>query len=131
MSPFNDPMHIEIRGTLRRAPPPAEREEEERLTPFGTGDVPQAMPDWSAVYWPAIQRSPFYFRGQRQRDIIRELWQARERGRPYVHQSALLRAVGSNGTRLVELFRQGAGYHPAWGKLIVQGPVPGSYGFAP
>lgn len=124
---FDDEAHVEIRGIMRRVQPRDPPSEEKPVT-FGTGDSPQIMPDYSGVFWPSIQSTPFYFNGRAQRDVVRELWTARQRGRPYVNQLALLRLVESRATRLVELFRQGAGYHPAWGTLIVKGPVAGSYG---
>lgn len=120
-----DEVPVEFRGVMRRVPPPRGHPKED--VPFGTGEGPQVVPDGSAVSWPGLGR--FYFNDPVQRGIVRELWQAWQRGRPWVNQSALLRMVGSGATRLSELFRQGNGYLPLWGTLIVRAPVAGAYGF--
>jgi hypothetical protein len=55
--------------------------------------------------------------------VMEKLWEAWEDGTPAVAQETLLEAAESEGNQLRDLFKR----HPAWGKVIVQGPTRGTY----
>lgn len=58
--------------------------------------------------------------------VIEVLWNAWTNGTPDVRQEHLLDAAGSVGKRLVSLFHG----HSAWGTMIVQGQVKGTFRLA-
>jgi hypothetical protein len=59
--------------------------------------------------------------------VMEKLWQAWQDGTPAVAQETLLEAAESEGNQLRDLFKR----HPAWGKVIVQGPTRGTYQLDP
>jgi hypothetical protein len=68
-------------------------------------------PDYRAVSW-GEERFTF---SPTQAGVVRQLWEAWERGEPGVGQEALLEGADSDARRLRDLFR----HHLAWGRLIV------------
>jgi hypothetical protein len=78
-------------------------------------------PDFRSVHWFGAD----YALTEKQAKVVETLWQAREEGNPDVAQDVLLRACGSDGVRLVDLFRRS----PAWGALIIS-PRAGLYRLA-
>jgi hypothetical protein len=85
--------------------------------------VPWHSDDWRRASWPDL--GMFEFTAM-QGAALRVLWEARAAGRPCVNQLELLRAAGSDMTRLCHLFRG----HPAWQQLILSGPG-GTYRLPP
>ena len=73
------------------------------------------------MYWPGL--GVYTLNGDKQREVVRVLWEAWQEGNPEVSQQTLLQAVDSDCTRLLDLFRR----HPAWGQLVVQGEAAGTY----
>jgi hypothetical protein len=76
-----------------------------------TEQDPLPSPDFAAVSW---QGRLFCF-SRKQRVVVGQLFQAREKGYHFVSQDHLLKAADSDCHRLRDLFRG----HPAWGDLIV------------
>jgi hypothetical protein len=68
-------------------------------------------PDYRAVSW-GEERFTF---SPTQAGVVRQLWEAWERGEPGAGQEALLEGADSDARRLRDLFR----HHLAWGRLIV------------
>lgn len=79
-------------------------------------------PDYRHVNW---HGHVFRF-SKTQGAVVELLDMCRNSGEPEIHQSIILEKVGSEATRLTELFRRGDGAR-AWGLLIVQGSIPGHY----
>jgi hypothetical protein len=69
-----------------------------------------------------VGRASFFF-GSTQAQVVRLLHQALQDGTPAMHQRRLLESSGSECQCLAHLFRG----NPAWGTLIVPGPVRGTY----
>jgi hypothetical protein len=83
-----------------------------RRTPEAGGSLTAShSPDFRTVHWFGTD----YALTEKQAKVVEALWQAREAGDPEVGQDVLLRACGSDGVRLVDLFRRS----PAWGTLVV------------
>jgi hypothetical protein len=82
-------------------------------------------PDYRKVWWHG-----HHFRFTvLQAAVVEHLAIAREGGLPEVHQWEILKAVGSECTRLSDLFKRGDAAR-AWQFLIVQGDAPGTYRLA-
>lgn len=79
--------------------------------------------DFASVNW----YGAYYTFTAAQARVVAELWAAWENGTPDVRQETLLEAAGSESRKLAYLFRD----HPAWGVLIVPGPVRGLYRLGP
>jgi hypothetical protein len=84
---------------------------EPRRAPAAGGLTASHSADFRTVHWFGTD----YALTEKQAKVVEALWQAREAGDPEVGQDVLLRACGSDGVRLVDLFRRS----PAWGTLIV------------
>lgn len=110
----------ELPGTYRLAERPAAEG-----AASGPGATFRHCPAYRSVSWFG---NVFHF-SKTQGLVVEVLDLARRDGEPDVHQSEILRRVGSDATRLSDLFRRDDGYR-AWGKFIVQGELPGSYRIA-
>lgn len=110
-------IHLEGGESARQPLPPRHLEELRTAQPasgWASGPEPKHSTDFARVYWPGLEPCEFRLSGK-QRLVVEELWRAREEGEPAVAQGELLRAAGSDATRLHDLFRRS----PAWGTLIV------------
>lgn len=87
---------------------------------WAAGDAPKQLDGCRQVYWPGLGAYTF---SPKQAAVVQVLWDAWRDGVPCVPQDRLLRAADSDGTRVRDLFSRS----PAWGALIVQGRLPGSY----
>ena len=103
--PVPDALCAELRERL------AGREGRKRPPEGGGSPTASHSPDFRTVHWFGTD----YALTEKQAKVVEALWQAREAGDPEVGQDVLLRACGSDGVRLVDLFRRS----PAWGTLIV------------
>jgi hypothetical protein len=99
--------------------------EQEEAARWDRGPLPKYAFDFQRVYWPGL--GEFWFIGRCQQLVLRQLWEAWEKGLHEVPQHVLLKNAKSDGTRLGDLFRRG----DAWGTLIVRGAIPGNYRLAP
>jgi hypothetical protein len=96
-------------------------------------DQPEATPtrwrpsrDYREVHW----HGHFFRFSKAQAAVVELLDQARLQGNPGVDQGLILRQIGSDAGRLIDLFRRGDGAR-AWNLLIVQDPdQPGAYRLA-
>ena len=75
--------------------------------------------DFCSVYW---HGATYYFTAL-QSKAVRILWDAWRKGGLALRQEYILEEVGSDSGRLADLFRDNA----AWGKLIIPGPVKGTF----
>jgi hypothetical protein len=89
----------------------------QRLAPCSHG------PDFCTIRWNG-QRYTFT---ATQRAIVRQLWAAWESGNSDMGQEALLAGAESESDSIADLFR---GKHPAWGVVIIQGDLKGTYRLA-
>lgn len=79
---------------------------------WDSGPAPKHLSGFRQVYWPGL--GTFTFSGETQQAAVRVLWEAFQAGEPEVPQDRLLRAAGSEGTRLIDLFKG----HPALNTLL-------------
>lgn len=79
-------------------------------------------PDFASINW----RGAVYKFTKTQRIVVKELWEAFERGTPELSQEYLLEKAESNSTKLADLFQT----NPAWGSVIVPGESRGSFQLA-
>lgn len=89
--------------------------EEPPESDWAGGDVPRVWDEGRRAYWPGL--GEFRQTGG-QAAVVLALWEARETADPVVGEAELLRAAGSDGGRLRDLFRRS----PAWGSLVVRAP---------
>jgi len=94
---------------------------------FRAGDPVTRDPYHSSDFQLIIWNGQRYTLSPKQRLVVKRLWEAWERGRPEVEQSALVRAADSEATRLLDLFRNS----DAWGTLIVRVGTSTLYRLAP
>lgn len=92
---------------------------------------PPITPWWnSADFRQVIWFNQAFEFSVQQADTVKLLHEAREGSQPAVHQSVILREIGTEATRLSEVFRKGEGAK-AWGVLIVKDDMlPGCYRLA-
>lgn len=76
-------------------------------------------PDFSSVWWYGTYHT---FSGT-QAHVVKALWSAWLNGTPDVRQETLLSAAETERDRLAHVFRD----HPAWGTMIVPGPLKGLF----
>jgi len=62
----------------------------------------------------ALNGEPYFFDGPIQRNVIRILHEAEQRGEPWQSGKAILAEAGSRDTKMANLFRR----HPCWGPLL-------------
>lgn len=87
---------------------------------WDSGSAPKHLSDFRKVYWPDVGT---FILTESQARVVAALWRAWQSGVPEVGQEKLLRAASSDGTRLSDLFKRST----AWGTLVRQGDVPGTY----
>jgi hypothetical protein len=113
-------------GIEARIPVPPHFGVQTDILTFATEVFPwRHSPDYREVHWHGHR---FRF-SKTQASVVELLDQARRGEEPAVDQRAILQAVGSDGSRLSDLFRRGDGLR-AWGLLIVAGDIAGSYRLA-
>jgi hypothetical protein len=127
----DDGFRVELRAAAAVGPPPAGT--------FSTGplgrdprlpkwvkdeSLPAHLSQFEMVYWPGLG---VFTLTPKQALVVKRLWTAWDEGLPGVKQQLLLEAADSDGTRVIDLFRRS----DAWGKLIVAGPVPGTFTLPP
>lgn len=66
--------------------------------------------DFSCVTW----RGEEFTFAPTQAAIVRQLWEAKERGEPGLRNETLLEGAGSESRRVLDVFK----HHPAWGVMI-------------
>lgn len=98
--------------------------EEPRLLPLAAKIVRALKPtshgpDFASVLWHGTN---YYFTAS-QSKVVELLWQARKRRSPALRQEYILETIGSDCSRLCDLFKE----HPAWNVMIVAGPVRGTF----
>jgi hypothetical protein len=74
-------------------------------------------------FWPQPHPGVTFRFSEKQSRVVKSLLEARARRAPDVEQRKLLDAADSDTGRVRDLFRG----HPAWGTMIVQGEVSGTY----
>lgn len=115
-------------GDTHREPLPRPLPEAARREPGEGVAMPKHTKDYSWVVWPGVGEMTFSCKQAR---VIQSLFEAAESDVPHVSQADLLRRAESDCGKLRELFARGGKTHPAWGALILQGPVPGTYTLPP
>lgn len=80
---------------------------------WGSGPEPKHLADFAKVYWPGVGT---YTLRPMQREVVRVLWEAWQDGTHDVSQAVLLRASGSQCSKLVDVFRDSN----AWNTLVVR-----------
>lgn len=78
--------------------------------------------DFSTVVW---YGTTYQFNAT-QAAVVALLWEQWKNGTPTVRQERLIDAAGTSPSRLSFVFRE----HPAWGTLIIPGPVKGTFRLA-
>jgi hypothetical protein len=112
---------MRFRADVPLPPSPAARASEEQIR--AAWEQVRYSADYSWVKWGDME---FRFTAT-QRLAVRYLFDARRSGEEYCEQSSLLDAIDSRADRLRSVFRDGKSYHPAWGTMIVGGPVIGTF----
>lgn len=101
-------------GTIASPPPP--------LPPIGPRPGARHSPDFRGANWFGAR----YSFTEPQAAVVQLLWQAWEDSTLDVADKTLLRACGSDATRLGDVFRD----HPAWGEMVVEGDTRGTHRLA-
>ncbi len=84
-----------------------------RVPRWNSGPAPAHLSDFRQIYWPDVSPQTFTL-SETQALVVKQLWDAWQRGEPEVAQADLLRRAGSESGKLADLFKG----HAAWGTLV-------------
>ena len=89
--------------------------------PEGTRPELLEFPGSTTGPWSRYVHDADYTFSPTQAACVKVLWKQLENGTAEMREATILELAGSNGRKLLYLFKTGNTRHPAWGKMIVKG----------